>query len=404
MRPSRPRAQYIEFLTDTLAAGDYAALLPPLDDLVLSFGVDAEIAFKARPSPCRRRINRPRGGLHAPWSARHLSVLAPASSGLPTAAVRRLSARRVMHERRCRPAVLVERRGGACGAAGGAAPRLHTQTCALGAQAHRPLLQDAFLRHGADDAAAAAPGGAGGGAGDAEAEEGELEDGEAREEGEAPGGAPTLTLPAAPATASAPPRPARPLSCDSMSGNMRACRSGRVPGPCQACLQIQLAPARLAPFSQTLIRRVAATPAASPPVRAAHPGSWRRRRGGRAAAGRAAAGGAARRGRRQPRALGRAAGERARHPARGDLEVADAGAVPDVLGARALRHPRAARAVRPRPRLPGTAAFTYAGGGGVWGGAGPCVLSRTRADPPARTRLSRRLGSGVGGDTEAVRA
>lgn len=248
MPPSRPRAQYIEFLTDTLAAGDYAALLPPLDDLVLSFGVDAEIAFKARPSPCRRRINRPRGGLHAPWSARHLSVLAPASNGLPTAAVRRLSARRVMHERRCRPAVLVERRGGACGAAGGAAPRLHTQTCALGAQAHRPLLQDAFLRHGADDAAAAAPGDAGGGAGDAEAEEGELEDGEAREEGEAPGGAPTLTLPAAPATASAPPRPARPLSCDSMSGNMRACRSGRVPGPFQACLQTQLAPARLAPF------------------------------------------------------------------------------------------------------------------------------------------------------------
>ncbi len=50
----------------------------------------------------------------------------------------------------------------------------------------------------------------------------------------------------------------------------------------------------------------------------------------------------------------------------------------------------------PRSRMPA--------GGGVWGGAGPCVLSRTRADPPARTRLSRRLGSGVGGDTEAVRA
>ncbi len=40
--------QYIEFLADTLSAADYAALLPPLGELVQDFGVDPEVAFKAR--------------------------------------------------------------------------------------------------------------------------------------------------------------------------------------------------------------------------------------------------------------------------------------------------------------------------------------------------------------------
>ncbi|KAK9839458.1 hypothetical protein WJX81_003560 [Elliptochloris bilobata] len=39
--------QYTEFLADTLSAADYAALLPPLPDLVLGFGVDPEVAFRA---------------------------------------------------------------------------------------------------------------------------------------------------------------------------------------------------------------------------------------------------------------------------------------------------------------------------------------------------------------------
>lgn len=42
------RVQYIEFLADTLSAPDYAALLPPLGELVQDFGVDPEVAFKAR--------------------------------------------------------------------------------------------------------------------------------------------------------------------------------------------------------------------------------------------------------------------------------------------------------------------------------------------------------------------
>lgn len=42
------RVQYIEFLSDTLSAADYAALLPPLGELVQDFGVDPEVAFKAR--------------------------------------------------------------------------------------------------------------------------------------------------------------------------------------------------------------------------------------------------------------------------------------------------------------------------------------------------------------------
>lgn len=50
------RTQYIEFLADTLPAAEYAALLPPLQDLVLGFGVDPEVAFKASTSspacPC----------------------------------------------------------------------------------------------------------------------------------------------------------------------------------------------------------------------------------------------------------------------------------------------------------------------------------------------------------------
>lgn len=39
-------AQYIDFLADTLEGRDYAALLPPLPDLVQGFGVDPEVAFK----------------------------------------------------------------------------------------------------------------------------------------------------------------------------------------------------------------------------------------------------------------------------------------------------------------------------------------------------------------------
>ena len=57
------RAQYIEFLADTLPAGEYAALLPALDDLVLGFGVDPEVAFKAR-------LSRHNGFRHPqPWGA-----------------------------------------------------------------------------------------------------------------------------------------------------------------------------------------------------------------------------------------------------------------------------------------------------------------------------------------------
>lgn len=48
-QPFRPAcAQYIDFLADTLSGSDYAALLPPLPDLVQGFGVDPEVAFKVR--------------------------------------------------------------------------------------------------------------------------------------------------------------------------------------------------------------------------------------------------------------------------------------------------------------------------------------------------------------------
>ena len=52
--PFRPAcAQYIDFLADTLEGPAYAALLPPLPDLVQGFGVDPEVAFKVLLPPSR---------------------------------------------------------------------------------------------------------------------------------------------------------------------------------------------------------------------------------------------------------------------------------------------------------------------------------------------------------------
>ena len=47
------REQYIDFLADTLEGPAYAALLPPLPDLVQGFGVDPEVAFKVCIFPAR---------------------------------------------------------------------------------------------------------------------------------------------------------------------------------------------------------------------------------------------------------------------------------------------------------------------------------------------------------------
>ena len=54
VNPVRPAcAQYIDFLADTLGGPAYAALLPPLPDLVQGFGVDPEVAFKVLLPPSR---------------------------------------------------------------------------------------------------------------------------------------------------------------------------------------------------------------------------------------------------------------------------------------------------------------------------------------------------------------